>query len=466
MKLVSSKGRTAAPVKNTKKSASSKSAPKKAAPAKPPKSGKKKGKAAGIVVGSLAALIVIGAGVAGYAAVDKVRKIDTILPGVTINGVNVSGMTEQEALAALGDAVPDDLYASLTLPDGNTVTVTPADVGIASSAESLAEKAMAYGRSGNPVTDAIAYYKGLGSLELTDDIFADYDSTVISNRISEAVDAYNVLSDVEPCVVSEDRITLVKGAGIAPLDKDELTKMLTDGLMSSLEDGKPWARKMQPSRAPSVDLDEVYESIYVEPVSAMFDKETGGLTESVTGVSFDLDAAKAAYAAAEDGETLTIDYVYTEPAVTAENLEEVLFRDQLYNCVTTLSGSSSNRITNIRLAAESINGIILNPGDVFSYNNALGERTEAKGYKVGISYIGGRSVPDIGGGICQVSSALYCCAIYNNLEIVERQNHMFLVSYLPLRLPLPEQHGLSHQDRGLSQRQFLRRGQPLRHKAG
>jgi hypothetical protein len=74
---------------------------------------------------------------------------------------------------------------------------------------------------------------------------------------------------------------------------------------------------------------------------------------------------------------------------------------------------------------------VLLPGETFSYNEALGPRTTAAGYKNGKVYEGGKVVDGIGGGICQISSTLYNSVLTSNLEIVERRNHQFVTSYLP-----------------------------------
>ena len=70
------------------------------------------------------------------------------------------------------------------------------------------------------------------------------------------------------------------------------------------------------------------------------------------------------------------------------------------------------------------------PGETFSYNQTVGERTIAEGYKEAGAYAGGRVVQDVGGGICQTSSTLYNVALLANLEIVDRSNHQFLTSYV------------------------------------
>ncbi len=110
-------------------------------------------------------------------------------------------------------------------------------------------------------------------------------------------------------------------------------------------------------------------------------EETMSVSEDVVGVSFNISAAQAQYDAAENGDTIVIPLIFTEPAVTTESLNDLLFRDVLSEKSTSLSGSSGNRINNITLAAAAINGTVLNPGDTFSYNGTLGERRRRKDTK-------------------------------------------------------------------------------------
>ena len=128
--------------------------------------------------------------------------------------------------------------------------------------------------------------------------------------------------------------------------------------------------------------------------------------------------------------TAAIELVYTEPEVTTEYLESVLFRDLIGECSTTLYGSS-NRINNITLSSDAIDGTILEPGEVFSFNQIVGRRTAARGYRPGPSYSGGRTVMTIGGGICQVSSTIYSAIRDTDLRVLERHPHGRPVTYLP-----------------------------------
>ena len=113
--------------------------------------------------------------------------------------------------------------------------------------------------------------------------------------------------------------------------------------------------------------------------------------------------------------------------------EEVFFQDVLGSCDTPHT-KDENRNHNLTLACAAIDGLILQPGETFSYNDTLGERTEARGYKRAGAYSGTALVQSFGGGICQGSSTLYYCTLIADLEIVHRVNHGYTVSYIPIGL--------------------------------
>ena len=128
----------------------------------------------------------------------------------------------------------------------------------------------------------------------------------------------------------------------------------------------------------------------------------------------------------------SIPVTITQPTITEAVLRERLFRDTLARTATNLNEGNAPRTNNVRLAAKAINGTILNPGDVFSYNTVVGERTQARGYQEAHAYSGGKIIDEFGGGVCQPSSTLYMAVLRADLEVVERHNHSFTVSYTPL----------------------------------
>ena len=98
--------------------------------------------------------------------------------------------------------------------------------------------------------------------------------------------------------------------------------------------------------------------------------------------------------------------------------------------ITNANSSSKARLNNIKLAMSTINGTRVGPGEVFSFNEVVGQRTTARGYRKATAYSGGDVTEQVGGGICQVSTTLFNAAVKADMEIVERHNHSLTVSYV------------------------------------
>ena len=121
---------------------------------------------------------------------------------------------------------------------------------------------------------------------------------------------------------------------------------------------------------------------------------------------------------------------YYTPEVTTDDLGMEAFPDLLATYSTRYDASNTNRTTNLRLASNKINGTVIMPGEVFSYNKVVGKRTIAAGYKNAAIFSEGQVVDGLGGGICQVSSTLYNAALYADMTMTSRTNHMFVPSYV------------------------------------
>ena len=117
----------------------------------------------------------------------------------------------------------------------------------------------------------------------------------------------------------------------------------------------------------------------------------------------------------------------TAPEITAASAKE---KYKTIGTFTTTTTSNKNRNTNIRLAAEALNGTVVKPGEEFSFNGTVGQRTEAKGYKGAAAYNNGEVVQEIGGGVCQVSTTLYNAVFKAGLKISSRRSHTFEPSYV------------------------------------
>lgn len=110
--------------------------------------------------------------------------------------------------------------------------------------------------------------------------------------------------------------------------------------------------------------------------------------------------------------------------------KKILYTDLISEYETKFNEQNINRSANIKLAVNKINGTIILPGEIFSYNSVVGNRTEEAGFKLAPMYKEGKIVDGFGGGVCQLSSTVYNACLYANLEIIERKKHQFMPAYI------------------------------------
>ena len=137
----------------------------------------------------------------------------------------------------------------------------------------------------------------------------------------------------------------------------------------------------------------------------------------------------------QEGKVETLELVINEsaqPTITDKDL--VSITSILGSFTTYFDGSNTSRAHNIHLASQKIHQTLIPAGGIFSFNQVVGERTPEAGYDDAPVFMGGRLVPGIGGGICQVSSTLFNTALLSGMDIVERDTHFAPVSYIPVGL--------------------------------
>ncbi len=405
--------------------------PKSAPKAPPKKRGGAAKKAVIITAGVIAVILVAVTGFGIY-----VSGTDTIYPNVAISGVDLGGLTVTEAaykLETSGWSNADETV-SVALPMDHTLTVTAAEAGASVTTQQAAQTAFDYCHDGNLFSCLARYIRclvsGAGvSVEIK------VDEAAVQRLVQTAVT--DILNDLQTSGVEVDEdaevIRVVKGASSVGIDVNELTELIC----SALAERRYGALDYEPESAEGEELDvqSLHDAVYREAVSASYDPENDEIVPSVSGVDFDTAEAERLWDAAEPGDIVEIPALITEPEYTTEDFEELLFSWDFGDpVVTSLSGSSANRINNVQLAAAAINDVVLMPGEQFSYNDCLGERTTERGYKAAGAYSGGEVVQEVGGGICQVSSALYYAALLANLQIDVRSCHYFPVDYLPAGL--------------------------------
>lgn len=371
-----------------------------------------------------AAGLLLAAYTALCAAADKTR----LLPGTTVNGAELGGMTYREAVDALE-------AAERTWRERAVLTISfegkkyRADLGDALEFDH--EKAVA-----EALEPAGGNFFLRGAFFLRGCVFGSAYRSVPEtdpDRLEEAVCASGILEEdrtVQTSYRVEDgKLVFFIGKAGNAVDRNGLMEAAEAAAAAGAYDAVLEA-PVRPGVVEPVDLAEIYEEIHTDAVNASLNPEGDyAIVPSVTGVDFDLEQAQNVLETAEAGSTAAVDLIYTEPEITTGDMEEHLFEDQLASFSTRVS-SNANYINNVRLAAEKCSGIILLPGEEFSFNRTVGEQTAETGFLKASATRGTEVIQAYGGGICQVSSVLFMAALYAGLEIPERWCHTYVTSYL------------------------------------
>ena len=389
--------------------------------------------ALGITAVVVVAALVLGGFIAVRTAGRNISESDTILPGVTVGGISLGDMTEAEAAKALVEQGWDEIVGGtlrVDLPQDIHFSLDYYEAGASMTAAEAAHAAYRYGHEGSDTENLMAYLRSLGGPKEISANTADLNGDYIREQIAIAAQRFDKATEDKGYRLDEEnlRIVFVKGAGQMKIDEGALYAMVEQALLSH-EASLSYELPKMDYRMP--DFAALREQTAVETMDAYYDPETDTIVPETKGVDFSLTEAERLWTAAEPGGEVAIPMTLDVPEVTAEALEELLFRDRLGEQSTNYWGSTEQRITNIDLVAQKLDGLVLMPGDEFSYNGHVGERTAEAGFQAAQAYADGQVVYEIGGGVCQVSSTLYNSVLKANLEISYRECHYFPVNYLP-----------------------------------
>ena len=229
--------------------------------------------------------------------------------------------------------------------------------------------------------------------------------------------------------IEDSDLIITKGKKGSVIDEKKFINQIKE-MYADLTSNKSDLELQIEERDPdAIDIDKIHEEIYKEAKDAYYNEEPFEIYPQVEGVDFNVEEAKELIK--DNQEEYTIKLIITKPKVSISDLSAIAFKDVLATFSTKYDASNTDRTTNLRLAANKINGTVLASGAEFSYNKTVGERSIAAGYKEAKIYSNGEVVDGLGGGICQISSTLYNAAVMANLDITQRRNHQFVTSYLP-----------------------------------
>ena len=293
---------------------------------------------------------------------------ETILKGVSIDKLDVSGMTREEALAALESYEKNLGGQSIKLGIGdNVIEAKLSDLGVTFDNEDLVDEAIGVGHAGN----IMKRYKDQKDLQHSGKTFPlswqtneDTVRTYVENNCTK----YDKKAQNASLTRENGAFNFVAGTEGLELNVDSAVRTISDYLENS------WT--------------------------------------------------------SDNTEVLNLETQVTEPEGSAEELANI--KDLLGSFTTSFSTSGSNRCKNVSSGASHINGTVLYPGEEFSAYETVSPFTEANGYAMAGSYLNGEVVDSMGGGICQVSTTLYNAVLRAELNVTERSPHSMTVHYVDL----------------------------------
>jgi vancomycin resistance protein YoaR len=360
----------------------------------------------------------------------------TFYPKETISGVNVGGLTVEQAGQVLAGSLPgrtltvspvQTAEAEGWLPEATGASITLGELGYtAEQCPGIAQRhfddqaAAPFLSRGARVLSLLTDSEGNGltAQDRDEEVFRKGVARLAEELAMEPVDgSFTVL---------DDEILLTKEANGRSVGEEGLALVLENAAASGETEVQV---DMTTHPAQPLSIQTVHEAVSGEMENARYDKETGGILPEKRGASFETGSAQRLLTAAAPGETVSVPADIREPEITAEELKAVLFRDLLGECTTHVGGTAA-RVSNVKLASDAFDGTVLNSGELFSYNETVGQRTVAKGYKPAPAYVQGETVDEIGGGVCQPSSTLYYACLLSNMEITERYAHRYIPAYI------------------------------------
>ena len=389
--------------------------------------GKKSKRKYAVIAVSLGIVLLVALFISTIFALVNINN-ENIISGVSISGIDVSGLSREEAKGKLEAVYNEKKENDIDLEHNEfETTLSPELMEVNYKIDEAVESAVSIGKSKNIFKNN---YDILGTLIGKRNI--PVEMTINEEATRQTIEDMNAsLPDVlidSSYSIEDDELIITKGKAGVKIDTDNLLNQVKQKL-NDLNDNENFIEIPVVNKEPeAIDIDKIHSEVYKEPQNAYYTKDPFTVYPEVEGVDFDVEAARELLK--EDKEEYVIKLKITEPEITLEEIGTEAFPDQLSTFTTRYDVSDVDRSTNLRLASEKINGTVLKPGETFSYNKTVGARTIAAGYKNAKVYESGKVVDGIGGGICQVSSTLYNAALLANLEIVERRNHQFVTSYV------------------------------------
>lgn len=358
------------------------------------------------------------------------RDNETIFSGISIQGIDVSNLTIDEAKKKVSSIIGNHISEEISLQHNNFQTVIlPEQFGVSFDVDSAVEQAYSIGKSDSLIKNnytilslLLKNYNISPSINYDEDLLNSLIDSINAQLPDRVVNSGYSIDGTNLIITSGKDGILISSSDL----KDEILSFLNDISSKNETINIP----VNNVGAEPINLDAIYKDIFKLPVDASYTTNPYVVYPSSNGLDFAISMEEAKAIISNQQDEYTIPLKITYPNVTTNQIGNEAFPDLLSQFSTSFTSSGYNRSNNIILSSAKLNGLVLMPGEEFSYNQAVGQRTRAAGFREAGAYSNGKVVQEVGGGICQVSSTLYNAVLYANLEIVERTNHYFNPGYV------------------------------------
>ena len=353
---------------------------------------------------------------------------NNIIDGIKVKGVELVGLSKDDAKLEIEEAIRNELAKNVLLRyEDYETTISPEQIEAKYNVDKVVEEIYAYGRNGNIIKNNFEILTSLlnGKEFKVDFSYNDKSLTDMVNDISRKIPG---AVKENSYYIEGDKLIITKGKAGLKVKIEEMKNDIVNQVENPVKNFLEI--KVQNAMPEQISIDKIYQEVKKDPQNAYVSKDPFEIHPSENGIDFAISLEEARKIVLEEKEEYEIPLKFVEPEILTSELGDEAFPDLITKFSTRYEPGNVNRTTNLKLASAKINGTVLLPGQEFSYNKVVGERTIAAGYKEAAIYSGGEVVDGLGGGICQISSTLYDLAVQANMQVTDRSNHQFVTSYI------------------------------------
>lgn len=348
---------------------------------------------------------------------------------------NIENMSYEQLREHINSLNQKDFKIDVYQNETKIYTILKSEINFKIDENLSLQNAFSIGRDGNLFINNFEILKLYFSKKYID-INYTYDEEKLDEIIKNIELSINDTCSDDKYYLEGDKLIIIRGHSGYKLNIDEEKNRIITMLKSSyIDDGisNDLKLNLEYSLPEQISVEKLKEKVKCEPVDAKEVEELGVTKFIASKVGYNFDEEKLneiLEKSKKEDERIEFQLDVIEPKVNIEDLDYAFYKNKLSGYTTYVSTPNAPKAKNMQIALNVLNEVVVMPGEVFSYNNTIGEVSASKGYVEAPTYKGGTTVNEIGGGICQTVSTLYNAVLRADLEIVERYQHGLAVSYV------------------------------------